>query len=102
MDKDCVLELIDEMGNQLQRYAKALTRDNEKAEKLLKRTIQVALKESISIPENNPQKWIYTIMRDLFVEEYKKEIRANIMGDRVQETQIELMIKLWHKQNPTA
>lgn len=96
------MELINEMGNQLQRYAKALTRDNEKAEKLLKRTIQVALKESISIPENNPQKWIYTIMRDLFVEEYKKEIRANIMDDRAQETQIELMIKLWHKQNPTA
>jgi RNA polymerase sigma-70 factor (ECF subfamily) len=102
MDKDCVLELIEEMSNQLQRYAKALTRDNEKAERLLKKTIQAALKESISIPENNPQRWIYTIMRDLFVEDYKKEIRANIMRDRVQETQIELMIKLWHKQSPTA
>lgn len=102
MDKDCVLELIEEMSNQLQRYAKALTRDNEKAERLLKKTIQAALKECISIPENNPQRWIYTIMRDLFVEDYKKEIRANIMRDRVQETQIELMIKLWHKQNPTA
>lgn len=102
MNKDDVLELIEEMSNQLQKYAKALTRDDEKAERLLKKTIQAVLRESISMPENTPQRWIYTIMRDLFVEDYRKEIRANIMGGRVQETQIELMIKLWHKQLPTA
>ena len=34
MNKDDVLELIEEMSNQLQKYAKALTRDDEKAERV--------------------------------------------------------------------
>lgn len=66
----------------LKPFAFTLTRDNETAKDLMQETLFRALanKEKYNVG-TNIKAWMYTIMRNIFINDYRKKSRQNTMFD---------------------
>ena len=66
----------------LKPYAKTLTRDTETARDLLQETMFRALanKEKYNVG-TNIKAWLYTIMHNIFVNDYRRKIRQHTVSD---------------------
>lgn len=68
-----LLELQEKLGH----YAMSLTSDQEKARDLLQETLLKALTHRESYSENtNFKAWIYTIMKNTFINEYRRNVKS--------------------------
>jgi RNA polymerase sigma factor (sigma-70 family) len=66
-----------EMQNKLHYYALSLTSDSEKAGDLLQETLLKALTHRDKFSQNtNFKAWVYTIMKNTFINEYRRKIKA--------------------------
>ncbi len=71
------------MQNELLRFAYKLTSDQEEANDLLQETSLKALdNEDKYMPETNFKGWIYTIMRNIFINNYRKVVRDQTFIDQ--------------------
>lgn len=66
----------------LKPFAFTLTRDNESAKDLTQETLYRALanKEKYSVG-TNVKAWMYTIMRNIFINDYRRKSRHNVIFD---------------------
>lgn len=70
------------LQDELLRFALKLTSDRDKAYDLLQETSLKALdNEEKFQPETNFKGWIYTIMRNLFINDYRKAVRDQTFND---------------------
>lgn len=68
--------------NELLRFAYKLTANRDEANDLLQETSLKALDNRDKyMPETNFKGWIYTIMRNLFINNYRKMVRENTFVD---------------------
>lgn len=74
-------ELVN-LQNDLYRFAYQLTADPEKARDLLQETSLKALtNEEKYLPDTNFKGWVYTIMRNIFINDYRKAVREQTFVD---------------------
>lgn len=72
-----------EVQSELQRFAYKLTADREEANDLLQETSLKALDNMDKyMPDTNFKGWIYTIMRNIFINNYRKVVRDQTFVDR--------------------
>ena len=72
-----------EMQSDLQRFAFKLTADKEEANDLLQETSLKALDNMDKyMPDTNFKGWVYTIMRNIFINNYRKIVRDQTFVDR--------------------
>jgi RNA polymerase sigma factor (sigma-70 family) len=73
--------------NALQGYALQLTRNTEDANDLVQETYMKAIKYKARFEENtNLKGWLYTIMKNSFINNYRKLVRRNTFIDRTDNT----------------
>ena len=71
------------MQSELHRFALKLTADNEEANDLLQETSLKALdNEDKYTPDTNFKGWMYTIMRNIFINNYRKTVRDQTFVDQ--------------------
>lgn len=71
-----------EMQSELQRFAFKLTADKEEANDLMQETSLRALENMEKYtPDTNFKAWVYTIMRNLFINNYRKVLREQTFVD---------------------
>ena len=71
-----------EMQSELQRFAFKLTADKEEANDLLQETSLRALQNMDKYtPDTNFKGWVYTIMRNIFINNYRKVLREQTFID---------------------
>ena len=71
-----------EVQSELQRFAYKLTADKEEANDLLQETSLKALGNMDKYtPDTNFKGWVYTIMRNIFINNYRKVIRDQTFID---------------------
>ena len=71
-----------EMQSELQRFAFKLTADKDEANDLLQETSLRALENMEKYtPDTNFKGWVYTIMRNLFIYNYRKVLREQTFVD---------------------
>jgi RNA polymerase sigma-70 factor (ECF subfamily) len=75
-------EMLLNNADYLKPFAFTLTRDNETAKDLMQETLFRALanKEKYNVG-TNIKAWMYTIMRNIFINDYRKKSRQNTMFD---------------------
>lgn len=75
-------ELLLHNADYLKPFAFTLTRDNESAKDLMQETMFRALvnKEKYHVG-TNIKAWLYTIMRNIFINNYRKKVRQNSIFD---------------------
>lgn len=72
-----------EMQDELHRFAYKLTASSEEADDLLQETSLKALdNEDKYIPNTNFKGWVYTIMRNIFINNYRKIVREQTYVDQ--------------------
>jgi RNA polymerase sigma-70 factor (ECF subfamily) len=70
------------MQAELRRFALKLTADKEEADDLLQETSLKALdNEDKYTPDTNFKGWMYTIMRNIFINNYRKTVRVQTFVD---------------------
>ena len=73
------------MQSELHRFALKLTADNEEANDLLQETSLKALdNEDKYTPATNFKGWMYTIMRNIFINNYRKTVRDQTFVDQTE------------------
>jgi len=71
-----------EVQDELRRFAYKLTSDKEEANDLLQETSLRALdNEDKYVPDTNFKGWMYTIMRNIFINNYRKVVRDQTFVD---------------------
>ena len=71
-----------EVQSELQRFAYKLTADKEEANDLLQETSLKALGNMDKYtPDTNFKGWVYTIMRNIFINNYRKDVRDQTLID---------------------
>ena len=71
------------MQSELHRFALKLTADNEEANDLLQETSLKALdNEDKYTPDTNFKGWMYAIMRNIFINNYRKTVRDQTFVDQ--------------------
>ncbi|NDW13590.1 RNA polymerase sigma factor [Bacteroides sp. 214] len=77
-------ELIS-IQNELHRFALKLTSNTEEADDLLQETILKALdNEDKYTPETNLKGWVYTIMKNLFINNYRRIVRKQLYAKQTE------------------
>ena len=72
-----------EVQSELQRFAYKLTADKEEANDLLQETSLKALDNMDKyMPDTNFKGWVYTIMRNIFINNYRKIVRDQTFVDK--------------------
>ena len=72
--------------NDLLRFAYKLTSDREEANDLLQETSLKALdNEEKYTPDTNFKGWIYTIMRNIFINNYRRQVRSATVVDTTED-----------------
>lgn len=75
-------ELV-ELQDDLRRFALKLTANREEADNLLQETALKALdNEEKFLPDTNFRGWVYTIMRNIFINDYRKAVRDQTFVDQ--------------------
>lgn len=73
------------MQSELHRFALKLTADKEEADDLLQETSLKALdNEDKYTPDTNFKGWMYTIMRNIFINNYRKTVRDQTFVDQTE------------------
>ena len=73
------------MQSELHRFALKLTADREEADDLLQETSLKALdNEDKYTPDTNFKGWMYTIMRNIFINNYRKTVRDQTFVDQTE------------------
>lgn len=73
------------MQTELHRFAMKLTADKEEADDLLQETSLKALdNEEKYTPDTNFKGWMYTIMRNIFINNYRKTVRDQTFVDQTE------------------
>lgn len=73
------------MQDELHRFAYKLTANIEEADDLLQETaLKVLDNEDKYTPETNFKGWVYTIMRNIFINNYRKVVREQTYVDRTE------------------
>ena len=73
------------MQTELHRFALKLTADQEEADDLLQETSLKALdNEDKYTPDTNFKGWMYTIMRNIFINNYRKMVRDQTFVDQTE------------------
>jgi RNA polymerase sigma factor (sigma-70 family) len=85
------------LSNKLHKYALSLTSDSERANDLLQETMLKALTYRDKFVQNtNFKAWIYTIMRNAFINDYRRNVKTrNTFSD----TNIDLYLLLSKEKN---
>ena len=74
-----------EVQSELQRFAFKLTADKEEANDLLQETSLKALDNMDKyLPDTNFKGWVYTIMRNIFINNYRKTVRDQTFVDQTE------------------
>ena len=74
-----------EVQSELQRFAYKLTADKEEANDLLQETSLKALGNMDKYtPDTNFKGWVYTIMRNIFINNYRKTVRDQTFVDQTE------------------
>jgi len=75
-------QLVEEQIPRLRRYARALTRNRDRADDLVQDTLSRALiKEQLWQPGTNLRAWLFTIMHHQSVNNLRRDIRESAMVD---------------------
>jgi RNA polymerase sigma-70 factor (ECF subfamily) len=83
MNTVCFTQRLLELQPELLRFACKLTADPEDANDLLQETSLKALdNEDKFAPDTNFKGWIYTIMRNIFINNYRKTVRDQTFVDQ--------------------
>lgn len=73
------------LQEELRRFAFKLTTNREEADNLLQETSLKALdNEDKFLPDTNFRGWVYTIMRNIFINDYRKTIRDQTFVDQTE------------------
>jgi RNA polymerase sigma-70 factor (ECF subfamily) len=73
---------INEMANMLQAFAYKLTKNSEDSKDLYQETAFRALTNQDKFrPGTNLKAWLFTIMRNIFINNYRKKVKANTIFD---------------------
>jgi RNA polymerase sigma-70 factor (ECF subfamily) len=73
---------INEMANMLQAFAYKLTKNSEDSKDLFQETAYRALTNQDKFrPGTNLKAWLFTIMRNIFINNYRKKVKANTIFD---------------------
>ena len=73
---------INEMANMLQAFAYKLTKNSEDSKDLYQETAYRALTNQDKFrPGTNLKAWLFTIMRNIFINNYRKKVKANTIFD---------------------
>ena len=79
--RNFIQNLLD-VQEELRHFALKLTADHESANDLLQETSLKALdNESRYTPDTNFKGWIFTIMRNIFINDYRKAVREQTFAD---------------------
>ena len=82
---DFTSSIIGLKGN-LQKYAQSLTLDRDNALDLVQDTFLKAIQNQDKfVDETNLKAWIFTIMKNTFINNYRRKMRENTMMDGTQE-----------------
>ena len=74
------------MKSNLQKYALSLTMDRDNALDLVQDTFLKAIQNQDKfVDETNLKAWIFTIMKNTFINNYRRKVRENTMIDGTQE-----------------
>ncbi len=74
------------MKSNLKRFAMSLTSDNEKANDLVQETYLKAITNRDKFVDySNLKAWVFTIMKNTFINSYRKGIRENTMVDTTED-----------------
>lgn len=77
---------IIDLKSNLQRYALSLTLDRDNALDLVQDTFLKAIQNQDKfVDETNLKAWIFTIMKNTFINNYRRKMRENTMMDGTQE-----------------
>ena len=77
-------------ADQLKPFAIGLTRDQEKAKDLCQETLYKAFAYRDKYhPDTNIKAWLYTIMRNIFINDYRRNNRKNIVYRQMEKTDYE-------------
>jgi len=77
--------LVVNHADDLKPYAITLTRDNDTAQDLCQETVYKALAHHHQYrPGTNIKAWLYTIMRNIFINDYRRQERKRLVLDGVQ------------------
>lgn len=81
-DKSSFKSMVFAMQSNLMAFAMKLTLNKEKAQDLVQDTNLKALKnEAKFVDASNPRGWMLTIMRNIFINNYRRRTRENIVLD---------------------
>jgi RNA polymerase sigma-70 factor (ECF subfamily) len=85
------------MQNKLLYYALSLTSDHEKAHDLVQETFLKALTNRDKFTQNtNLKAWVYTIMKNTFINEYRKNEKKKNTFDRANQ---DMQLKIQHDRS---
>lgn len=89
--------------NPLKYFALKLTADNEDAEDLLQETFLKALKYKDKFQEKtNLKAWLYTIMKNTFINNYRRKVRKNTIMDNTDDDYFVNSTKQWSPISPES
>lgn len=74
---------FDQITNMLQAFAYTLTKDFEESRDLYQETAYRALKNRDKfLPGTNFKAWLFTIMKNIFINNYRRKVKSNTILDR--------------------
>ena len=77
--------LID-IENNLKSFALGFTRNNEDAKDLTQETLLKAIKyRNYYTPQTNFKAWVFTIMRNIFINQYRRKVKSGTIFDNSKE-----------------
>ena len=75
-------EALMDIENNLKSFALGFTRNMEDAKDLTQDTMLKAINyKSYYTPQTNFKAWVFTIMKNLFINDYRKKVRTNVIMD---------------------
>ena len=91
------------LRHQLFYFALSLTRDRDNAYDLTQESMLRALTYSDKFRENtNFKAWVYTIMKNTFINKYRKSMRANVLVDTTDENYFINQAKIGNDDHPES
>ena len=85
MDTTVLTKKLVDLQNELFQFAYKLTSDYDNAQDLLQDTsLKVLNHQDMFVEETNFKGWVYTIMRNIFINNYRKEMREQTFVDKTE------------------
>jgi RNA polymerase sigma factor (sigma-70 family) len=79
-------EALIDIENNLKSFALGFTRNNEDAKDLTQETMLKAIKyKNYYTPQTNFKAWIFTIMRNIFINQYRRKVKSGTIFDNSKE-----------------